>query len=130
MRAGSACDSVAPEMATPADGISLSRWRLKGLDKEIQLKIAIQAGARHHHWWIEGSSRRGGSARAGWRTRHAKYARGSEGPLANYVQRNVGDCYSPVSLTKELLNLDPVAAAQAVAKSGRGAVLSVSEPNL
>jgi hypothetical protein len=33
------------------------------------------------------------------------------------LQRNVGDCYFPVSLTKEMLDLDPLAAARAVAKA-------------
>lgn len=33
------------------------------------------------------------------------------------LQRNVGDCYFPVPLTKEIMNFDPVMAAQAAAKA-------------
>jgi hypothetical protein len=33
------------------------------------------------------------------------------------LHRNLGDCYFPIPLTKELLDTDPVAAAQRVAKT-------------
>jgi len=43
-----------------------------------------------------------------------------DGPAADQeillLQRNVGDCYFPVRITEEMMNLDPVMAARVAAK--------------